>query len=402
MRQRGLQIALMLVGVAVAGYAGCSVDSTTGGIITTGGLTSGDFTTTTSTGLTTSSSSGSNTTSSSTTTTTTGSSTTSTGGNAADNLALQCAADSDCGAGLKCLTGDANNPILGGGAANGYCSKDCATDDDCPGNASFCLGATAGKPGICLLTCDIGPKLSSPVEPLDEGKCLGREDLRCGAVNASGQITACLPTCGSDDQCPTAKVCDPRSEVCVTTAHTGLPLGAKCNPMAPTPECAGLCINFSGGETMCSSPCVLGGVIDFNDLEAVKDCGGLSKGLCAYSPTNNGAGDFGICAQACKEQGDCQNPTFWCGDVGLPDNGFCFGGVKACPKGDADCADPETCADTKFGPLCLDPKYPLGTAAPVGTTSSASASSSTGSGAGGSSSSASGAGGSSSSASTGP
>src|SRR5512132_1144487 len=103
MRDRGLQVALMLMGVAVAGYAGCGVDSTTGAIITTGGFTTGEFPTSSSSGLTTSSSSGSNTTGTGTGTgTTTSGSSSATGGNP-DNLGIQCEADKDCGASLKCL-----------------------------------------------------------------------------------------------------------------------------------------------------------------------------------------------------------------------------------------------------------------------------------------------------------
>ena len=414
MRERGLQITLMCLGVAVAAYAGCSSDSTSAS-------TTGESTTTTTTGSasTTTGSASTTTGSASTTTgstTTTGSATTGSGsastGTSDENLAIQCGADADCGPNLKCIAADANNAIFGGGPANGYCTADCTTDADCPGNASFCIGAAAGKPGICLLTCDVGPQLSSLDEALDPEKCHGRDDLRCGPVNSSGTVTACVPTCGRDDQCPTGKVCDQRASVCVTTATTGLGLGEKCDPKAATPQCAGTCFNFSSGETMCSSPCVLGGEIDINDLTLVTDCGGLDKGICAYSPTGNGAGDFGICAEACKLHSDCQNPSFWCNDVGLPENGYCFG-TTPCPKGQSDCTAPDKCLDTKYGPFCLDATVPLGDAAPITTTSSVSASSSSGSGSSSTSSSTSGAGGSastssatgaggSSSASTGP
>jgi hypothetical protein len=216
-------------------------------------------------------------------------------------------------------------------------------------------------PGVCLLSCDVGPALTSLDEALDPAKCRGREDVRCIAISAA--VSACLPTCGRNDQCPAGRACDQRSALCVDVASTGLPMGAKCNASAPTPECAGQCVSFSGGVTMCSSPCVLGG--DFTDLAAVADCGGLDKGLCAFSPAGNGAGDFGICAQACKTHGDCQTPTFWCNGVGLPDSGYCFGGTP-CPNGQAACSVGDTCTPTKYGPFCLDPNYPLGTAALVG------------------------------------
>jgi hypothetical protein len=343
-----------------------------------------------------------------------GSSTTSTGGNG-DNIGIQCGGDGDCGANLKCLTAEGDNVFLGGGPANGYCSKDCASDVDCPGTDSFCATPGAGKPGICLRTCTLGPELMFLNDPLDPEKCHGRDDLRCAALNTPGKDTVCLPSCGNVDQCPAGRVCDPRSSVCVTKANTGLPLGAKCDPQATTPECAGICVGFGDGITACSSPCALGGEIDPTDPASSPDCGGLNNGLCVYSAAMSGAGDLGFCGGACTEQDDCQNPAFWCKDVGGLPKGYCLGGTP-CPNGQTDCKSAgETCKDTKYGPFCTNSKYPLGDAAPVITTSSSSASSSSASssaasssaasGAGGGSSSstgAGGAGGSASSASTGP
>ncbi len=113
---------------------------------------------------------------------------------------------------------------------------------------------------------------------------------------------------------------------------------------------------------MCTSPCSLGGEINFNNLGAIFDCGGLDKGLCAFATAGNGAGDAGFCTQACSTHGDCQNPSFWCADVGLPNRGYCFGATP-CPNGQAACQAPDKCTATKYGPFCLDTKYPLGTAA---------------------------------------
>ncbi|MEP7122789.1 MAG: hypothetical protein ABJE95_17825 [Byssovorax sp.] len=391
MRERGLQIALMCLGVAVTAYAGCGGDGTTattstsGDMTTTGSdTTSGGMTTVTSGGMTTS-----------------GSASASSGGSG-DNLGIECTADGDCGPGLKCLASDGKiTAFATGGPANGYCSKDCASDDDCPGNTSLCFGAGGGQKGVCLLTCDLGPDLMFLDDPLDPMKCHGREDVRCASV--TNTVTACMPTCGKDDQCPAGRFCDPRVAVCVDKANTGLASGAKCDPMAMTPECAGVCVNFTGGTTSCSSPCVLGGSI--TDPTTVTDCGGLEKGLCVYSPTGNGPGDFGFCAPGCSLQSDCQNTDFWCFGVGgltgsAVDNGFCFGATP-CPNGKTDCKSMNAkvmCTDTKYGPFCVDTTFPLGDAAPPGTSSS---SGSSGSGSSGSGSSGSGAGGSSSSASVG-
>ena len=390
MRERGLQIALMCLGVAVVAYAGCSSDASTGTTSTSGDTTTtGSNTTTTTGGMTTTTTGGM------TTTTGTGSAST---GMISDNLGIECTADGDCGPGLTCLTAASTTPAFLGGPAGGYCSKACATDADCPGNASLCAGAAGGQMGVCLATCDLGPDLMFLDDPLDPTKCHGRYDQRCANVTATA--TACIPTCGKDEECPAGRVCDPRNAVCVDTANTGLPSGSKCDPKAMTPECAGICVSFTGGTTSCSSPCALGGEI--TDPTSVNDCGGLEKGLCVYSPAGNGPGDFGFCAPSCSLQSDCQNSTFWCFGVGgltgsAVDNGFCFG-ATACPNGQSDCKSMNAkvlCTDTKYGPFCVDTTFPLGDAAPAGTGSSTSS----GSGAGGgssSSSSASGSGGTSS------
>ena len=387
MRERGLQITLMCLGVAIAAYAGCGGESPTGSTSTSGETTTTGSNTTTTTG-------GMTTTTGASTTTGTGSAST---GSVGDNLGIECGADGDCGPGLTCLTAEGTTPAFQGGPANGYCSKACATDADCPGNASLCLGAAGGQKGVCLQTCDLGPDLMFLDDPLDETKCHGRYDVRCANVTAT--TTACVPTCGKDDECPAGRVCDPRVAVCVEVASTGLAAGSKCDPMAAMPECAGICVNFTGGNTSCSSPCALGGEI--TDPTTVNDCGGLEKGICIYSPKGNGPGDFGFCAPACNVQSECQNSAFWCFGVGgltgsAVDNGFCFG-ADACPNGQGDCKSTNAkvlCTDTKYGPFCVDTTFPLGDAAPVGTSTSSgsgtagsSSSGSSGSGAGGGSSS---------------
>jgi hypothetical protein len=274
-----------------------------------------------------------------------------------DTLGAACVVNADCGLGLKCLTSTANVPAFGGGPANGYCSKNCTADTDCPSPGSVCFLGASPSAGVCVLTCDLGPALTSLDEALDPNKCLGREDVRCDSLDGTSTLLGCLPTCGRDDQCAAGRVCDPRTAVCVAVPNTGSPTGDNC---ASSTDCAGVCVSFGNGIAACSSPCVLGG--DFSDLTAVADCGGLTQGLCAFSPSGNGAGDFGFCAEACLAQSDCQNPSFWCANVGLPDNGYCFGGT-ACPNGQSDCKTPKTCTQTQYGPYCLDATYPLGGAA---------------------------------------
>jgi hypothetical protein len=285
------------------------------------------------------------------------------------HLGAACLADADCGGGgLTCTLPSASDPVLGGGPAGGICSTGCGSDADCAGTDSACYKPQSTQPGICVLTCTIGPALMYINDDLDPGKCLGRNDLRC-APTGSGGTGLCLPTCGSDSQCPAGRTCDERKAVCVDTASTGKPDGASCDPKATAPECAGICVGFTSGETICSRDCVLGG--NSMDPMDTPNCGGVTEGICVFRPSKHGAGDQGYCSPACKAHDECQNPTFWCSPVGGltgmgVDNGFCFIATP-CPNGASDCAaiKDTTCTDTKFGPRCLKPGFPLGSAAPV-------------------------------------
>jgi hypothetical protein len=199
-------------------------------------------------------------------------------------------------------------------------------------------------------------------EALNEDKCHGREDVRCQEIVAGSPV--CTPTCGSDSQCD-GRFCDPQIKVCVDTPNTGFANGLACNPMATNPECAGICVSFTVemGKppiTMCSEWCVLGG-----ELNSTADCGGLTEGVCAFLPTGNGAGDFGVCAPACTQHDDCQNPNFWCTATNFHNaNGFCFGHPPCTSQADCDKAAGEICTNTKFGQYCISDKYDLGTSAP--------------------------------------
>ncbi len=271
--------------------------------------------------------------------------TSTTSGQMVEFVGQACTGDGECGPMGRCILPTDDDPFLGGGPADGYCTIDCTDDSQCPNNG-FC------GDGSCFLGCEIGPELMFIDDELSEDKCHAREDVRCVAV--TDDLTACIPTCGVDAQCA-GRSCDPRIAVCVDTPSTGLPDGAICDAEADPPECEGVCVNFTSGETICSNRCVLGGVLDGND------CGGLTEGVCVYRPSSFGAGDQGFCAPACSVQTDCANPTWWCFSNNFARNGFCFGATE-CPNGQADC-DPmsgDQCTQTQHGPFCLDPLIPLG------------------------------------------
>lgn len=298
----------------------------------------------------------------------------STGMGMATKLGAKCSADGDCDAEMRCITAATNSPSLNGGAADGYCTKDCLADADCPGTGSRCLMADGESTGECFLGCVIGPELEFIDDPLDEGKCHGREDLRCSSLNA-GEV--CLPNCGKDSQCD-GRTCNPKNGFCVDAPTEGKAMGAECDADAPNEDgCAGFCQTFtSDTPSICVSACVLGG-----NLLETDDCGGIDKGVCIYRPGGYGAGDFGRCSAACTQHDACANPAWWCFSNNFVEHGFCFTATD-CPNGDVECGTGEKCADTKYGPKCLDAdadclmnggspadcplQYPLGAAEPPG------------------------------------
>jgi hypothetical protein len=279
-------------------------------------------------------------------------------------IAAPCASDADCRTDLKCLQDTFNDPIFGGGPAGGFCTRVCTSDTDCPDPNGTCFKIDPGQSGRCTLGCSIGPAIDNIAgffAPLDPSKCLGREDLRC--KKTGGDMGICFPTCGEDAQCHGGRVCDPRLAVCVDHPNDGLPLGDTCDPTATPDVCGGRCVGFDTGIAMCSSPCVLGG-----DKIDTADCGGPLHGFCAFRAKSFGPGDTGYCTPACQLQSDCATPSFWCFSVpGLTDvvhRGYCFAAAP-CPGGQADCIaagdNGDYCTDTPYGPLCLDPMFPLTT-----------------------------------------
>ncbi|MFT3766362.1 MAG: hypothetical protein QM820_12750 [Minicystis sp.] len=302
-----------------------------------------------------SSSSGSNATSGST-------GTSGTGGSGGGGVAARCEKDGDCRAGLACLLDTSSDPIFGGGPVGGLCTRVCDTEADCGEPGATCFQLDAAQPGRCTLSCVIGPPIegiSGFFDPLSAGKCLGREELRCG--KAKNGVGVCLPTCGKDEQCHGGRVCDPRLAVCVDHPNDGLPLGASCTAGEEPTTCGGLCVGFDSGVAMCSSPCVLGG-----EKVNTADCGGPERGFCAFRPQPNGPGDVGYCTPSCEAHADCSAPSFWCFTFpGLTDvvhKGYCFAAVP-CPGGQDDCVNAgsssDICTKTAYGPLCLDQSFPF-------------------------------------------
>ncbi|MBW2453832.1 MAG: hypothetical protein JRI68_04955 [Deltaproteobacteria bacterium] len=317
------------------------------------------------------------------------SSTTSSGQGGSSVIGLACTEDVDCyGTGVagRCAKPSDEEPFLSsfyqgghviGGPGNGYCTKECTTDEECPADSSC-------RSEICVRNCEFGTPEGGPYDDLPDDKCHGRDDLIC--VPIQGGAALCIPMCGSDADCGDGRGCDVRAGVCVDTPRQGLALGAgPCevdDDDTPDDEdpCRGFCLPFEADQNqevhLCSALCSWGG-----DLDTSHNCGGPTQGLCAYQSRTligdtevvSQLGDAAFCTGSCADHGACNFAEgFFCFDVGLLGTlgvGYCFGAVP-CPGGGGDCDADEACTETASGPMCLEIDdqaeltLPLGNAAP--------------------------------------
>jgi len=279
-------------------------------------------------------------------------------------LGAACETDMDCADMIpfQCVQVSDDDPAFHGGPAGGYCTKSCAEDADCPGVGSACLSARGG--GKCALGCTRGNPGGGALDPLDPSKCHGRADVACTTLDTVKSPDVCMPACGEDAQCDGRK-CDPRFGVCVENPSTGDPIGTKCDPMAATPTCAGVCIALNTGDALCSQRCSFGGDVP---IEASLDCGGIDVGICLFTTPNTGPGDSASCTGACAKHEDCnQDGVLYCFDylgTGMMGHGFCANRATPCTTELAPCTGVDDwpgsictkCSDGKL--RCLDPTYP--------------------------------------------
>jgi hypothetical protein len=226
-----------------------------------------------------------------------------------------------------------------GGAANGYCTLACRLAADCStvDPSAICSSPGADGRGVCLRGC-----LSKDPLP-GEAKCLDRVDQLCLSAAALGaepfstterQRGACLPNCGSDEDCAT-RICDLASGLCVDRAAPGAGIGAACTADA---ECAGaLCAELTSGARFCSSACALGSLgcgfgTDANPRGAACIAPWLSQG-----GVTEGRQDLGVCIELCNATPDCAQPDWVCDTTrgGVPGSGGACVPAADAPPGNA-------------------------------------------------------------------
>jgi hypothetical protein len=225
-----------------------------------------------------------------------------------------CEADADCGAELECWSASAaGRAAFIGGAAHGYCTRPCARLEDC---AAFdplaaCTGAGPDGLGTCLRGC-----LSKDPLP-NEAKCLDRVDQVCLSAAALGieplsaqrQAGACLPQCGSDEDC-SGRVCDLAQGTCVDERAPGLPIGAACGADA---DCAGaVCSAFPSGASFCSAACSLDGLGCGHGPDVDPRPAACVAAWLNVDGVSEGRQDLGLCLELCYVTADCTQPDWSC------------------------------------------------------------------------------------------
>ncbi|MBN2498734.1 MAG: S8 family serine peptidase [Deltaproteobacteria bacterium] len=254
--------------------------------------------------------------------------------------ATECASDADCESGFAC------EPFSPGGPS--VCMPSCESHADCdPGlvcdrvckrvactDGSECPAGTAcplqGSDRACEPTCrtDLdcrSPKLCLPAGGGDlcqQVACSSSNDCPAGTVCPAGGGT-CVRPCSSDGDCAPPALCF--EETC-----QALPCGdsSDCPTGLVCPQGGGYCVRPCGSDDECSHPSIcLDGLCQAIDCETTHDC--PSGTAC---PPGGGR-----CARVCLGDDDC-NPPALC----LPAGEGWICQAVACSS-DADCPETSRC-----------------------------------------------------------
>jgi hypothetical protein len=235
-------------------------------------------------------------------------------------IGTPCSADADCGDGLICLEPDGSD-WFSGGPSDGYCTLNCAADSTvCDAVNALCVAGQAVDEAYCFESCVRGGGFE---------KCHARPDTACLEVAAGS--AACLPSCGSDSQCPVGEFCDLLNGVCVTTQRVGDPIGTPCSVANDT--CEGYCQDFGNGLVMCTALCTVGLEYPACGVDPADATSGDPVCLPVFADTD-GVGDTGACIQRCDCNDQCLHPATVCMPFDDPTSEQAFSALGLCLEDD--------------------------------------------------------------------
>ena len=248
-------------------------------------------------------------------------------------LGQSCVNDTECEAattGLTCLRQD-GTMLDGGGPPGGMCSVECGVHETCWAIDANSLCVAFGSTAYCVEGCLQGP----PMSLLDPPKCHLRPDFSCtpldtfptgstcvnyldclaGEACYAGEcvvvLSACLPTCAGDIDCPSGTFCDREFGTCKPGSTAGLPLGSACDPLAASDPCLGFCQAASGVPNLDGTCAEICSYLNPCSWDEGTDYGGICLIPTAVNE-NADIGDFGYCSELCDCSSDCTTPSYGC------------------------------------------------------------------------------------------
>ena len=252
------------------------------------------------------------------------------------NLGHDCPTGNECPMGQICLSAKLDKSLPPGG----FCTKPCANDSDCGGNA-FCGPSLPGVGSLCFANCEANQT------------CAAQNRVCSRRLNGTTDLvkTACIPgnpTARDGTACSTFGDCN-KNQLCQNNpfeAPGGICITIACTPgddttCSPAQGNTGMCL-VANGFSLCIAGCKMDSDCRTIDKYSCVDLSGKGKGpnVCIFVHPNPGA--------ACAFDAQCAaaNSPWRCLMGAKFPGGYCSGSLGGCdPKDALSCPDHSACYD---------------------------------------------------------